>query len=168
MLAKHIPLFNEVNALPIPMDIRRLDDDTGIDTTLIGNNAKYHNSCRIKFNNTKLLRVQKRVKSQVSSTSLEESSKFFRGSMDLPESSTSTRVDMCQCSLCDKHSPMSDFREAMTMKLFQKLRDCAATLQDEQLLVKSSAGDVIAQECMYHPACLAALNNRESGYEARR
>jgi hypothetical protein len=25
MLAKHIPLCNEVNALPIPMDIRRLD-----------------------------------------------------------------------------------------------------------------------------------------------
>jgi hypothetical protein len=72
MLAKHIPLFNEVNALPIPMDIRRLDDDTGIDATLIGNNAKYHNSCRIKFNNTKLLRVQKRVKSQVPATSLEE------------------------------------------------------------------------------------------------
>jgi hypothetical protein len=72
MLAKHIPLFNEVNALPIPMDIRCLDDDTGIDATLIGNNAKYHNSCRIKFNNTKLLRVQKRVKSQVPAASLEE------------------------------------------------------------------------------------------------
>jgi hypothetical protein len=76
------------------MDIQRLDDGTGIDATLIGNNAKYHNSCRIRFNNTKLLRVQKRVKSQVPSTSLEESPKFFRGSMDLPESSTSTRVDM--------------------------------------------------------------------------
>ena len=94
MLAKHIPVFNEVNVLPIPMDIQRLDDGTGIDATLIGNNAKYHNSCRIRFNNTKLLRVQKRVKSQVPSTSLEESPKFFRGSMDLPESSTSTRVDM--------------------------------------------------------------------------
>ena len=65
MLAKNISLFYEGNALPIPMDIRRLDDGTGIDATLIGNNAKYHNSCRIKFNDTKLLRVQKRVKSQV-------------------------------------------------------------------------------------------------------
>ena len=36
--------------------------------------------------------------------------------MDLPEISTSTRVDMFQCSLCDIHSPMSDLREAMTMK----------------------------------------------------
>jgi hypothetical protein len=55
MLAKHIPVFNDVNVLSIPMDIQRLDDGTGIDATLIGNNAKYHNSCRIKFNNTKLL-----------------------------------------------------------------------------------------------------------------
>jgi len=131
MLTKNIPLFNEVNALPIPTDIRRLDDGTRIHATLIGNNAKYHNSCRIKFNNTKLLRVQKRVKSHVPSTSLEESLKFFKGSIDLPESSTSTRIDMFQCSLCDKHSPMSDLREAMTMKLYQRLRDCAATLQDE-------------------------------------
>jgi hypothetical protein len=46
MLAKHIPLFNEVNALPIPMDIRRLDDGTGIDATLMGNNVKYHNSMK--------------------------------------------------------------------------------------------------------------------------
>jgi hypothetical protein len=160
MLAKNIPLFNEVNALPIPMDIRRLDDGTGIDATLIGNNVKYHNSCRIKFNNTKLLRVQKRVKSQVPSTSLEESPKFFRGSMDLPESSTNTRVDNFQCSLCNKHSPMSDLREAMTMKLDQRLRDCAATLQDEQLLTNLS-GDVIAQEFKYQPDCLAALYNRE-------
>jgi hypothetical protein len=56
---------------------------------------------------------------------------------------------------------MSDLREAMTMKLDQRFRDCAATLQDEQLLVKSSAGDVIAQEFKYHPACLVALYNRE-------
>jgi hypothetical protein len=160
MLAKNIPLFNEVNALPIPMDIRRLDDGTGIDATLIDNNVKYHNSCRIKFNNTKLLRVQKRVKSQIPSTSLEEFPKFFRGSMDLPESSTNTRVDNFQCSLCNKHSPMSDLREAMTMKLDQRLRDCAATLQDEQLLTNLS-GDVIAQEFKYQPDCLAALYNRE-------
>jgi hypothetical protein len=44
--------------LPIPIDIWRLDDGTENDATLIGNNAKYHNICRLIFNNTKLLRVQ--------------------------------------------------------------------------------------------------------------
>ena len=33
--------------------------------------------------------------------------------MDSPDSSTSTHVSMF---LCDKHSPMSNLREAMTMK----------------------------------------------------
>jgi hypothetical protein len=36
LLAKAIPLFSKVNALPIPMDIRRLE-------------GKYHNSCRLKI-----------------------------------------------------------------------------------------------------------------------
>ena len=52
---------------------------------------------------------------------------------------------MFQCFLCDKHSPMSNLRETMAMKLGQRLQDCAGTLQDEQLLAKLSAGDVIAQ-----------------------
>jgi hypothetical protein len=43
------------------MDIRCLD-------------GKYHNSCRLKYNNTKLL--------QVPSTSIEESTKFFRRGID--------------------------------------------------------------------------------------
>jgi len=143
------------------MDIQRLDDGKGIDATLIGNNAKCHNSCRLKFNTIKLLRVQSRKKSQVLSTSIEESPKFFRESLDRADSSTSTHFDMFQCSLCDKHSPVSDLREAMTMQVYQRLRHCAATLQDEQFLAKLSAGDVIAQEFKYRPACLAALYNRE-------
>jgi hypothetical protein len=69
--------------------------------------------------------------------------------------------DMFQCSLCDNHSPMSDLREAMTVQFAQGLRDCAATLQDEQLLATLSAGDIIAQESKYQAAFLAALYNRE-------
>jgi hypothetical protein len=32
--------------------------------------------------------------------------------------------------LYDKHFPISDLREAMTMKLYQRQRACVATLQD--------------------------------------
>ena len=53
--------------------------------------------------------------------------------MDHPESSTSPHVDILQCSLCDKHSPISDLRQVVTMKLGQMLRNCAASLQNEQL-----------------------------------
>lgn len=48
------------------------------------------------------------------------------------------------------------------MKLYQRLRDCAVALQDEQLLANLRAGDSIAQVFKYHPACQAALYNRET------
>ena len=35
------------------MDIKRLDDGSGIENTLRLNNAKYHNTCRLMFNNSK-------------------------------------------------------------------------------------------------------------------
>ena len=47
-IATNLPLFHEINALPIPMDIKRLDDGSGIENTLRLNNAKYHNTCRFK------------------------------------------------------------------------------------------------------------------------
>ena len=89
------------------MDIRRLDDGTGIEATLIGNNAKYHNICGLIFNSTKLLRVQNRVTSQVPSTNIEESPKLFKGSMDRPDSSTNTDKEVNKnvkntfLSMCD-------------------------------------------------------------------
>ena len=47
------------------------------------------------------------------------------------------------------------------MKLNERLKSCAETLQDKRLPAKLSAGDVIAQDMKYHPACLTSLYNRE-------
>ncbi|VDI59242.1 Hypothetical predicted protein [Mytilus galloprovincialis] len=60
MLGKNIPLLHELNALPISLDILRLNHGERIEITMKNENAKYHNLCRIKFNNTKLERAQKR------------------------------------------------------------------------------------------------------------
>ncbi|CAC5391363.1 unnamed protein product [Mytilus coruscus] len=49
----------------------------------------------------------------------------------------------------------------MPMKLNDRLKSCAETLQDKELLTKLSTGDVIAQDLKYHPACLVALYNKE-------
>ena len=37
------------------------------------------------------------------------------------------------------------------------MRQCAYTLQDERLLAKLSAGDLVALEASYHAACVASL-----------
>ena len=52
----------------------------------------------------------------------------------------------------------------MTMKLNKRVNECAKTLNDGRLLVKLSAGDVVAQELKYHGACLADLYNRERAH----
>ena len=39
-IATNLPLFHEINSLPIPMDIKQLDDGSGIENTLRLNNAK--------------------------------------------------------------------------------------------------------------------------------
>ena len=45
--------------MPMPIDARRIDDGDGNDNTLINHHAKYHEACRLIFNNTKLQRVQR-------------------------------------------------------------------------------------------------------------
>ena len=59
-LARNVPLFHSMNALPIKLDPARLDEGSGIEDTLRKNKAQYHESCRLLFNNTKLHRAEKR------------------------------------------------------------------------------------------------------------
>jgi len=57
-LATNIPLFHSLNALPMKLDPARLDEGGGIDETLRQKKARYHESCRLIFNNTKLHRAE--------------------------------------------------------------------------------------------------------------
>ena len=59
-LATNIPLLHSLNALPIRLDPARLDEGGGIEATLREKKARYHESCRLLFNNTKLNRAEKR------------------------------------------------------------------------------------------------------------
>ena len=81
-ITTNIPSFHEVNALPISMNIKRLDDGSGIENTLRLNNAKYHNTCRLIFNNSMLERAQKRRGSQRSDEHEAGPSKFTYCSVD--------------------------------------------------------------------------------------
>jgi hypothetical protein len=58
----------------------------------------------------------------------------------------------------------SELHEAMTMQLNTRLHQCAQNLQDQNLLAKLSAGDVVAQELKYHRACLTSLYNKERAH----
>ena len=165
MLARNIPKFQEMNNLPIPLDIRRIDDGEGIEATLKLHDAKIHPSCRIKFNNTKLKRATEKYESTKQPITLCGSPKFIRRPCD--ESGTSRKEIIFKCFLCEEEAQESSLRKAMTLNLNKRLKSCAETLQDRSLLAKLSVGDVIAQDMKYHPACLASLYNRERAVKSK-
>ena len=55
----------------------------------------------------------------------------------------------------------------MTMKVDKRINECARMLNDGRLLVKLRAGDAVAQELKYHPACFTALYNRERDQDTK-
>ena len=121
--------------------------------------AKYHESCRLKFNNTKLQRAQKRHQPRDDNCSDQPSPKFTRQR----PITTAEEQPQCteECFICEKPSSHSELHEMMTMKINMLLHQCATNLQDKKLLAKLSAGDVVAQEFKYHGGCLKALYNKE-------
>ena len=72
MIARNVPLFKDINRLPILLDSKRLDEGNGIEDTLRKNQTKYHQSCRLMFSNSKLERATKRVASSSSTDVISE------------------------------------------------------------------------------------------------
>ncbi len=66
-----------------------------------------------------------------------------------------------QCFFSGKPASGSEtMRHAATFGLDAHVRKCALQLQDQSLLAKLSAGDLIALEAKYHAQCLVSLYNR--------
>ena len=142
-LVMNIRRFNELQEMPIPIDLRRLDEGSGMEATMLEHQAKYHPSCKWKFNNTKLKRAEKRYAKNAAG--LPDRKKFTRQSTR--HETTSKEV----CFFCE--SGTSDpLHEASTFSLDMKVRKCALDIEDEKLIAKLSVGDLIAQEAKYHLA----------------
>ena len=65
-----------------------------------------------------------------------------------------------QCFFCEKVGTDENLTQVQTLSLDRRARDAAIQLQDEKLLAKFSAGDMIAIEAVYQKTCLATLYNR--------
>ncbi|KAL7381910.1 hypothetical protein ABVT39_020427 [Epinephelus coioides] len=156
-IARNVPLFAEIDALPILLNPLRLDKGDGIESTLTRNKARYHLSCRLLFNNIKLERAQKRA----SSAAAEDTEDTKGIKVKRPRRSQPSQA---LCFICEDESALPPLRDAMTMNVNERLNECARNLSDTKLLAKLSAGDVVAQELKYHPACLIGLYNRERAH----
>ena len=56
-LADNLEAFNKINSLAGYLELLRLDEGQGIEATFSLQKAKWHDSCRLKFNKTKPKRV---------------------------------------------------------------------------------------------------------------
>ncbi len=52
--AKNIRRFIELQEMAMPIDLRRLDEGSRMEATMLENQGKWHPSCNRKFNSTKL------------------------------------------------------------------------------------------------------------------
>ena len=70
--------------------------------------------------------------------------------------------------MCNGPSSTSEsLHKASTFRLDARVRKCALNLQDDRLLAKLSAGDLVAQDAQYHARCLASLYNRASSLNSK-
>ncbi|XP_062605131.1 uncharacterized protein LOC134266937 [Saccostrea cucullata] len=151
-LADNLHSFSQIGCLPKSLDMSRLDEGDGIQSTFQNHKAKWHDSCRLKYNKTALQRAQKRKMSTTEDTT-SASRKYTRQTVDaqtLPE----------KCFFCDKPSGTDSLRKASTFDLDKHVRTAALKLGDKAILAKLSAGDLIAQDAQYHVKCLVSLYNK--------
>ena len=152
--------FSELGELPVFLELERLDEGSGIETTLINNKAVWHKLCYNNFNTTKLQRAEKRV---IASDSEQENgpAKKYRCRSSFQE------MPKDCCFFCGE-GPLESLHEAATMHLDSRVRKCAQDLQDESLLAKLSVGDMVAIDAKYHLQCLVSLYNRASALSTTR
>ena len=59
--AANLSRFSELGQLPGTLQLERLGEGCGIEAAMVANNALYHQACKLKYNNTKLQRAEKRT-----------------------------------------------------------------------------------------------------------
>ena len=141
---ENVQQFRDLNALPITL---YFDSDVTASEFEI-NNASWHKSCHLKFNNTKLSRARKRSLSQESDC------------VRMPSKRLRKAFDFSNCLFCDKGQEEGDLHLVSTFDTHSSIRLMVTELQDTALLARIVGGDLIAIEAKYHLKCLVNLKNR--------
>ena len=117
--------------------------------------AGWHGTRHLKFNQTKLERLQKKLKKNLAHQLCTHISSH--GSIDFKDN---------KCFLCNKPARSEDLHSASTYDIDMKVHRCAIELEDTALLAKLEPGDMIALEAKYHQKCLANLYSRTRALES--
>ncbi len=148
-LADHLTRFNELGHMPINVDITQLNDGDGMEATLMRHHASWHKTCRLKFSQMKLERLEKKSREVGTSSSVHTRSK--QSTADITKN---------QCFFCGEKAGSEGLHNACTYDIDEKVRNCALEVEDTALLAKLVPGDMISLEAKYHHRCLTSLYNR--------
>ena len=75
-------------------------------------------------------------------------------------SSSTEKAQEAQCFFYRQPDRTGGVHEVATFQMDSKFRDWGTILEDTELLVRLSAGVMVAQDAKYHKKCLPVLHNR--------
>ncbi|KAG0710798.1 hypothetical protein GWK47_022056 [Chionoecetes opilio] len=114
ILTGHLRRFNELGLLPNSFLLSRLDEGSGVEAALSANNARYHKTCRLRYNKTKLDRAEKRHL-KIGADEEEEVVARKRTRYLSRPSSTETKHQELKCFFCGEE-------KLLVVLVFMKLR----------------------------------------------
>lgn len=150
-LANDLLEFKQLGVFPMGIDLARLDEGTGFQDTLSANTAKWHKSCRLKFNQNEISRHKRAMQNEMQPCT---SMRHTRSADSKP-----VQTELPVCFFCND-AGSEKLHEVATKQMDANVRKYAIQLEDTELLAKLSPGDMIALEAKYHLTCLTKLYNR--------
>ena len=147
--------FIEFKKLGKEVGLTKLLHLENLDQILLLNKGKWHKSCSLKYNKTKLTRLAcsedalKLEKRQIGGVDSVNKRKSVRLTSDTI--STFSKV----CIFCNDDS--KKLCQVSTFEVDYRIRKIATKISDTNLLSKLSEGDLIAREGWYHPTCLVSI-----------
>lgn len=157
-LAENLEGFKELGVLTPPT---QLEYTSNLQDVLLSNKAKWHKSCQLKYNSTKLQRLQKRSHED---TDVEDQSERRKSIRIGSEHEKETKFPR-KCFFCDSDSTDQPMHSVTTFEVDRRVRKIATDTDDAAILAKLSAGDMIAIEAVYHTKCLSTFYNRSRAQE---
>jgi len=161
MMAKNLGIFAEHGQLSSGIrHLKQLDDGNGVLQTLVAHAAKYHKSCKNKYDSQKAERISSEKKQKGRphySDQTPSTSKLTRSSLFCSDLKN-------VCLFCEE-GDKDNLVIASTLGIGPTIHSHAVQLQDEKLLKKLTSTDLVALEAKYHKLCYTRFLTRARAAE---
>ena len=140
----------EFSELRVKTALTRIYQEENRVEILSSGEGKWHKSCQLRYNTTKLDRARKRIR--------ENSAQDDEAENSSPISNEARReIAKVHCFFCEKSAQLKEQLHGVTMlQVDHRARRIATETQDTRILAKLSEGDMIAIDALYHSICLSS------------